>query len=41
MAKVFFLHLHVIGRDIQGHETRSLQVKLARYLWTQDKVEYF
>lgn len=30
IAKVTFLHLNVIGRDVRGHMTNSLEVKRSR-----------
>lgn len=37
----FFLHLHVAKRDVQGHVTLSLQVKMVRYVWTEEEIEHF
>lgn len=35
-TETFFLHLQVIRCDVWGHMTSPLQVKMARYEWTEN-----
>lgn len=41
VLETLLLQLHLSGQDIQDHVTSSLQVKMARYVWTEEKMEYF
>lgn len=41
MEAHLFPHLHISGRDEQGHVTSSPQVKIECYVWTQEETEYF
>lgn len=35
------LRLLISGSDVQGHATSSLSVKMTRFVWTEEKTEYF
>lgn len=40
-GNTFFSHVRVAGRDVLGHMARSLQVKMVRFVWANEKMEYF
>lgn len=41
VTETLFSHLRLSRRDVWGHVTTSLQVAMARDVWTEDETEYF